>query len=177
MAQSFKLAALIALLQTAAVALCFAHGGGLDAQGGHQNRKTGEYHYHRKTSAPAPTSSYSKSITTYKQQHSQLSATEIETRIYAYFRKANENVGALNCNLAKHERDVSQSTKDYVKRRDGSKCVICSSTYKLEVDHIRALMNGGTNHTSNLATLCDDCHTKKTRLDKSLRRKRDKVCR
>jgi len=25
----------------------FAHGGGLDAQGGHNNRKTGEYHYHR----------------------------------------------------------------------------------------------------------------------------------
>lgn len=25
----------------------FAHGGGLDAQGGHTNRKTGEYHFHR----------------------------------------------------------------------------------------------------------------------------------
>ena len=25
-----------------------AHPGGLDANGGHYNRKTGEYHYHRK---------------------------------------------------------------------------------------------------------------------------------
>ena len=25
----------------------FAHSGGLDSKGGHYNRKTGEYHYHR----------------------------------------------------------------------------------------------------------------------------------
>ena len=30
-----------------------AHPGGLDANGGHYNRKTGEYHYHRKVAAPA----------------------------------------------------------------------------------------------------------------------------
>ena len=29
------------------------HGGGLDSKGGHYNRKTGEYHYHRKA-APVP---------------------------------------------------------------------------------------------------------------------------
>lgn len=28
-----------------------AHPGGLDANGGHYNRKTGEYHYHRKPAA------------------------------------------------------------------------------------------------------------------------------
>ena len=26
---------------------CGAHSGGLDSKGGHYNRKTGEYHYHR----------------------------------------------------------------------------------------------------------------------------------
>ena len=31
-----------------------AHGGGLDKDGGHYNRKTGEYHYHRQQSAPLP---------------------------------------------------------------------------------------------------------------------------
>lgn len=36
----------------------YAHGGRLDANGGHTNRKTGEYHYHRgggSYSAPAAT--------------------------------------------------------------------------------------------------------------------------
>ena len=27
--------------------VCGAHSGGLDSKGGHYNRKTGEYHYHR----------------------------------------------------------------------------------------------------------------------------------
>jgi len=41
--------------------LVFAHGGGLDSNGGHYNRKTGVYHYHRqpaaKTQSPAGKSS------------------------------------------------------------------------------------------------------------------------
>lgn len=32
----------------------FAHGGGLNSQGCHTNRKTGEYHCHRKPAQPAP---------------------------------------------------------------------------------------------------------------------------
>lgn len=28
----------------------FSHGGGLDSKGGHYNRKTGEYHFHKKVS-------------------------------------------------------------------------------------------------------------------------------
>ena len=47
----------IAIAIIAALSLPLApahgHGGGLDSQGGHYNRKTGEYHYHRKTT-PAP---------------------------------------------------------------------------------------------------------------------------
>lgn len=30
------------------ISLTNAHSGGLDANGGHYNRKTGEYHYHKK---------------------------------------------------------------------------------------------------------------------------------
>lgn len=32
--------------------IAFAHSGGLDSKGGHYNRKTGEYHYHRGVNAP-----------------------------------------------------------------------------------------------------------------------------
>ncbi len=46
--------ALAALVVTLVPAAALAHGGGLDANGCHTNRKTGEYHCHR---APAPSSS------------------------------------------------------------------------------------------------------------------------
>ena len=58
--------------------------------------------------------------------------------------------------------------------RDANRCVVCGSREKLEVDHMRALMNGGDNRINNLSTLCDPCHTEKTRMDNSLRRKRKK---
>jgi len=161
------------------------HGGGLDANGGHYNRKTGEYHYHQKRTANPP----ARETTTYRPSESSSSAPSQNTRpssltsqireqrINEYFRNANENVGALSCNQVMHDRNVSESVKQYVKRRDGNKCVVCGGTHKLEVDHKRALMNGGNNSDANLATLCDDCHTDKTRMDASLRRKREKLCR
>lgn len=34
--------------------LCYAHGGGLNAEGCHNNRKTGDYHCHRAPSVPKP---------------------------------------------------------------------------------------------------------------------------
>lgn len=37
------------------IAFSGAHPGGLDANGGHYNRKTGEYHYHRKPAAKPTT--------------------------------------------------------------------------------------------------------------------------
>lgn len=41
--------------------LSFAHGGGLDANGGHYNRRSGEYHYHRRQPAQmSPPSSVQK---------------------------------------------------------------------------------------------------------------------
>jgi 5-methylcytosine-specific restriction endonuclease McrA len=176
----------VALILTLIVpTAAFPHGGGLDANGGHYNRKTGEYHYHQKRTSSPP----ARETTTYRPSESSSSApiqsprpssltSQIrEQRINEYFRNANENVGALSCNQVMHDRGVPQSVKDYVKRRDGDRCVICGSTRQLEVDHKRALMNGGDNSDANLATLCDDCHTDKTRMDTSLRRKREKLCR
>ncbi|KCZ56337.1 hypothetical protein HY29_08580 [Hyphomonas beringensis] len=46
-------AILLALLLNAGPAL--AHGGGLNAQGCHTNRKTGDYHCHRKSPSASPT--------------------------------------------------------------------------------------------------------------------------
>jgi len=152
----------------------YSHSGRTDSNGGHTNRKTGEYHYHNSGyKKQSSTPSYNKPTKEIKTLKGELR----ERAIYSYYREANENVGALDCNLVKYERDVSQETKRYIKRRDGHQCVICGSTYKLEVDHKRALMNGGDNSIANLATLCDDCHTAKTRLDNIIRRKRDRMCR
>lgn len=54
------LAAIAALIP---VSLARAHPGGLDSRGGHHNRKTGEYHYHRKVSSPAAPPSQPKKST------------------------------------------------------------------------------------------------------------------
>ena len=164
----------------------FAHGGGLDSSGGHYNRRTGEYHYHRqpaaKTILPSRPSteftvSHSRATSSPRSTTPAISPSERSQKINAYFRNANENVGALSCGVVIHERNLDSATKRAVRNRDGNRCVICGSTMKLEVDHIRGLQNGGSNDASNLATLCDDCHTEKTRMDSSLRRKRDKICR
>ena len=196
----------------------FAHSGGLDENGGHYNRKTGEYHSHRKPSTELKLITPVKAAETYNRtpistpkseqirsrssEHklitlgkttdihestlkstqvskitNSISAADREKIIGNYFRNANENVGALDCGVMTHARDVNEATKDGVKWGYGNKCIICGSTVKLEVDHRRALMNGGTNDVSNLALLCDDCHKIKTKYDNSLRRKRESVCR
>lgn len=51
-------AAILAASLLAAPA-AYAHGGGLNAEGCHNNRKTGDYHCHRSGSAPARSSSSS----------------------------------------------------------------------------------------------------------------------
>jgi len=102
------------------------------------------------------------------------SEAEIDQRIQEYFREGNQGV-LSDSSMNRYERNVSQSLKEEVKERDGFKCIICGASDDLEVDHTRALMNGGGNQIENLATLCDSCHTKKTRLDNSLRRKREKL--
>lgn len=58
----------VALISMIVPTLAFAHGGGLNADGCHTNRKTGDYHCHgapRTPAVPAETPS-SKSTTYYK---------------------------------------------------------------------------------------------------------------
>jgi len=138
----------------------FGHPGGLDANGGHYNRKTGEYHFHESTPRRFG----------YQSRGSTISLAERDRRLNEYFRVA--NAGVIYYEGGKTKRDVSGSQRERVLERDDYQCVICGSTIALEVDHKRALMNGGDNSLGNLATLCKACHTVKTKMDNSLRRKR-----
>ena len=67
-------------------------------------------------------------------------------------------------NNVKHKRSVSESKKKYVASQQGWKCAMCANildaTY--EVDHKVDLQYGGSNHVSNLAALCPNCHRRKT---------------
>ena len=69
-------------------------------------------------------------------------------------------------------RQVTWVMKVTAFERDNWRCIVCGSEGPLELDHARALMNGGDNTLENLHTLCHDCHVAKTRLDFALRRHR-----
>ena len=43
-------------------------------------------------------------------------------------------------------------------RRDDFTCQLCGSHRNLEVHHIRRRSRGGEDSTSNLLTVCHDCH-------------------
>ncbi len=74
-----------------------------------------------------------------------------------------------------YDRNVTVSMKKKIIERDGNKCVICGATKELEVDHMRALMNGGDNSPSNLACLCAYCNKSVVKsTDNSFRRQREK---
>jgi 5-methylcytosine-specific restriction endonuclease McrA len=45
--------------------------------------------------------------------------------------------------------------------RDGRRCLVCSATVDLVIDHIRPVLNGGTNDPSNLQVLCRACNSRK----------------
>ncbi len=59
------------------------------------------------------------------------------------------------------------SLREQALERDNYRCVECEVKSKyLEVDHIKAIINGGDMwDINNLRTLCYPCHKKKTRLD------------
>ena len=63
--------------------------------------------------------------------------------------------------LLARKNKLSPRTRYGILKRDGYKCVICGNNAQntmLEVDHIIALVNGGTDEQSNLRTLCHDCN-------------------
>lgn len=70
------------------------------------------------------------------------------------------------------DRSVSQAMKQRVREEQGG---ICARSWcdapALDVDHIIALWNGGTNDRSNLEALCSTCHAQKTKAEAKMRAK------
>ena len=52
-------------------------------------------------------------------------------------------------------------TRQNVYRRDGGKCVYCSGTKNLTLDHVIPKSRGGQNTWTNLVTCCMKCNNKK----------------
>jgi hypothetical protein len=48
-----------------------------------------------------------------------------------------------------------------VGRRDGFCCTQCKAVYDLQLDHIVALISGGSNELGNLQLLCRTCNSRK----------------
>jgi hypothetical protein len=64
----------------------------------------------------------------------------------------------------REKRNVTGLMKKKVAADQGWACGHCKTTLDAtyEIDHIKALFNGGTNDPSNLVALCPNCHRKKT---------------
>jgi len=57
---------------------------------------------------------------------------------------------------------VNLSTWKRIKSRDGHMCLKCGTMGRdLEVDHVKAVFNGGTSADDNLQTLCKACNSEK----------------
>lgn len=56
---------------------------------------------------------------------------------------------------------ISAGKKARVMERDGRRCRLCSSTDRLEIDHVIPVVHGGTNEESNLQVLCWKCNNGK----------------
>ena len=57
-----------------------------------------------------------------------------------------------------------QELRQYVYERDGGLCQYCDQPTRLDechIHHVLELNEGGTNHPSNLKTLCNPCHKKR----------------
>lgn len=62
-----------------------------------------------------------------------------------------------------------------IAERYGRKCAHCGNAIgggvKMAMDHITALINGGSNSEDNLQPLCIPCHADKTKVDVALKSK------
>ena len=72
---------------------------------------------------------------------------EINGKYYPWFHRMPESLW----------REVRQ----FVYERDIGKCVYCAISVRLDechIHHVLELSQGGSNHPSNLKTLCKECH-------------------
>lgn len=67
---------------------------------------------------------------------------------------------------------AGEQQRTRIRKRDCYQCRICFRATRVgEIDHIIALVNGGTNEDSNLWLLCSLCHRDKTYIDLGYRLK------
>lgn len=55
---------------------------------------------------------------------------------------------------------IPESVRSAVLGRDAS-CALCGSSERLEIDHIKPVAHGGSNHLRNLQVLCRPCNASK----------------
>lgn len=56
---------------------------------------------------------------------------------------------------------ISTEVKQRVLERDGHRCAACGTTENLTIDHVEAWSRFGSDHESNLQTLCSPCNSSK----------------
>ena len=78
-----------------------------------------------------------------------------------------QNVVGSGAGMRIAKRSVSETKKKYVAAEQGWKCADCKEQLPawFEVDHIKRLDSGGTNHIDNLVAYCRNCHGKKTAME------------
>lgn len=54
-------------------------------------------------------------------------------------------------------------------------CKICGKRPSTQVDHKNPIEDGGTDERENLQGICNDCHDEKTRKDRGLRPRPNKI--
>jgi len=65
----------------------------------------------------------------------------------------------LRLALSKHRRDIPKAVKEVVLNRHNRCCAECGTQAGVvEIDHITAVADGGSNEPENLQPLCRDCH-------------------
>jgi len=69
--------------------------------------------------------------------------------------------GAQTMTPTSPRRGIPQSVKREAFRRAGWRCEKCRSGVLLEMDHVNALVHGGTDDINNLQVLCHTCHDAK----------------
>ena len=87
-----------------------------------------------------------------------LDAFDAERRKFEHLRNL---FAADNRTKADRERHIPEDVRIAVWRRDGGKCVKCSSQERLEYDHIIPFSLGGSNTTRNVQLLCERCNRRK----------------
>lgn len=106
-----------------------------------------------------------------------LSGTTFEERLREYAHYCYPN-GTLYHRLGlsnEGRKSPPPNARKAIFERDGHQCLLCRSHGPLQIDHMRALMNGGDNSLDNLATLCATCNkSAMKRVDNAIKKQRSK---